>query len=554
MEIKKTTMKSNSDLCGVDFKMEVENDIIVPDVKPDVIKVICVNARMAIKEKYTQNERITISGVINYKILYQGDSEKFNVHTIDYSSPFSQSFDLDCANNSESVVIPTLLNTINNVQNSRKINVKAQYGINIQSNNSSETDIITNLNENEFLPFKSEKTDITNKTVSQNDVIEIADSIDISENISEILYNTCFVDKKDIKVVNNKIIVKGELTINIVYLTNDDTISTYTYKEEFSEVLDVLGITPESNYKIGFSVQECDLKLVSGSDVSTITLSNTIDVFTDVYDTISIMGIYDIYSPDYIINPTYEKIEYLTHIKSDSKINTFVDTIEAKSDNIDKILCIDKNAIIKNKYFSEGKVFVQLIVCLNIIYLSDEKVFSIKKEVPAEFFFDIDYDDVKILPNIVLNDTNYSVNANKIEVKIPLKCDIMVFTQNSKNLLVDLEFDEKNKIDKTNKPSVVVYIVKEGDTLWKIAKKYNTTVEEIMSLNNLTSDEISPGNRLIIAKRKWENTKTLVFYKGLIFFVIKSRGYYSSSIFDKFILDSGFLSAAFFKSSFLTCV
>lgn len=130
----------------------------------------------------------------------------------------------------------------------------------------------------------------------------------------------------------------------------------------------------------------------------------------------------------------------------------------------------------------------------------------------------------------------------------------MVFTQNSKNLLVDLEFDEKNKIDKTNKPSVVVYIVKEGDTLWKIAKKYNTTVEEIMSLNNLTSDEISPGKRLIIAKRKWENTKTLVFLQGFNFFVIKSRGDYSSSVFDKFILDSGFLSAAFFKSSFLTCV
>ena len=42
------------------------------------------------------------------------------------------------------------------------------------------------------------------------------------------------------------------------------------------------------------------------------------------------------------------------------------------------------------------------------------------------------------------------------------------------------------------------YIVKSGDSLYSIAKKYNTTVNEIKSLNNLTSDLLSIGQILNI--------------------------------------------------------
>ncbi len=42
------------------------------------------------------------------------------------------------------------------------------------------------------------------------------------------------------------------------------------------------------------------------------------------------------------------------------------------------------------------------------------------------------------------------------------------------------------------------YTVNQGDTLWKISKMYGTTVENIMSLNNLGSDMIHSGQELLI--------------------------------------------------------
>ena len=43
-----------------------------------------------------------------------------------------------------------------------------------------------------------------------------------------------------------------------------------------------------------------------------------------------------------------------------------------------------------------------------------------------------------------------------------------------------------------------IYIVRSGDNLWTIASKYNTTVEQLISLNNLSSDRLNIGDRLYV--------------------------------------------------------
>jgi hypothetical protein len=49
-------------------------------------------------------------------------------------------------------------------------------------------------------------------------------------------------------------------------------------------------------------------------------------------------------------------------------------------------------------------------------------------------------------------------------------------------------------------PGMVIYTVKPGDNLWSIGKRYYVPVDTLKSLNELTSDELQVGQKLLIVK------------------------------------------------------
>lgn len=57
------------------------------------------------------------------------------------------------------------------------------------------------------------------------------------------------------------------------------------------------------------------------------------------------------------------------------------------------------------------------------------------------------------------------------------------------------------------------YVVQKGDSLWLIAKKYNTTVDELINLNNLNSINLQIGDNLLVP-RKYDNQTIYTVKKG----------------------------------------
>ena len=55
----------------------------------------------------------------------------------------------------------------------------------------------------------------------------------------------------------------------------------------------------------------------------------------------------------------------------------------------------------------------------------------------------------------------------------------------------------------SNVGNIIVHTVELGDSLWALAKKYSTTIEDIKQLNNLASDVLRVGTELQIKR----NTK-----------------------------------------------
>lgn len=60
--------------------------------------------------------------------------------------------------------------------------------------------------------------------------------------------------------------------------------------------------------------------------------------------------------------------------------------------------------------------------------------------------------------------------------------------------------------------SGITYVVKSGDSLWSIAKRYNVSVDELKSINNLTNNMLSIGQELVIPET--EEYKTYIVKSG----------------------------------------
>ena len=114
------------------------------------------------------------------------------------------------------------------------------------------------------------------------------------------------------------------------------------------------------------------------------------------------------------------------------------------------------------------------------------QVLKIKFNIPSEEVTEKNYYIVKSGDTLYSIAKKYNTTVDEIKKLNNLK---------SNNLSIGMELKIKEEPSSTN---YIDYVVKSGDNLYSIAKKYNTTVDEIKKLNGLTSNLLNIGMTLKI--------------------------------------------------------
>lgn len=112
--------------------------------------------------------------------------------------------------------------------------------------------------------------------------------------------------------------------------------------------------------------------------------------------------------------------------------------------------------------------------------------------------------------------TYYTVKKNDSLYKIAEQFNTTVSEiKRLNNLTTDvLQIGQRLIIPKSQTTSETTYAVKRGDTLYKIAEQFNTTVSELRRLNNLTTDVLQIGQVLIIQPTNSSNNMTYTVKNG----------------------------------------
>lgn len=103
---------------------------------------------------------------------------------------------------------------------------------------------------------------------------------------------------------------------------------------------------------------------------------------------------------------------------------------------------------------------------------------------------------IPVIPN--MNQITYTVKKGDSLWLIANKYDTTVEQIKSTNNLSSNLLSIGQVLVIPSSSNFITYVVKKGDSLWLVANKYNTTVNQIKKLNNLSSDLLSIGQKLLI--------------------------------------------------------
>ena len=487
----------------------VEQDILVPDSKPDVMKVIMVNATPYILNKEIQNDKVKIDGKINYFIIYKTSNDILNTRGLYMSYPFTANIPIKDINKDMNLYMKIDIgNIIYSLPNERKIQVKSEVICSYEYSNNMKLDIIENFYDKYNIQTKKKTCKCMNYLLEKNSIIASREEVLLAndnQNFYEILNIHSRIQNTDYKESYNKIMVKGDIALDILYLSeeNNSTINKMPLEIPFSGMIELDNINDKSKFDIDYNIKDlsirCNLENITSKMME---VDYQIEVCVKMYEEEEISYVEDFYSQTNEIKADFKKISPLASKVLSSKSLDIKENVNNVLDNNYKIL--DYSILLNNLHSKEnnGVIVIDGNVKVDMLLQNidtgeiENKNFEvlINESISNEKINNNNSIDIELC----VEKTNILLSGRDIEIKMRINIKI---AEDSK---LDINYTEQlEMLDECtdNLNSMYIYMVKSNDTLWSIAKKYKTTENNIMQINSLSDiNTINENQKLLIIR------------------------------------------------------
>lgn len=490
-------------------KVSVDEDIIVPDVKPDVLKVIQADARAYITESGLTNGGMYAKGKLYVNILYIPDSDENGICSVNSCFDFKSKLD------NPSVTQDMRLKAGCDVTkadfaaiNSRKLSVRACVNVSYEVFGMRETQVSTASDEKDFECING---CVETQRISAVEACEftVRDDCEIPSGkkaVDEILKTDVRIAERDIKVMQGKLILKGTAAVCILYRTDDGKTDYFDSEIPFTEVFDVYELEESDCCTLDLPIGDVSVELNpdSDGDMRAVTVECVMNVSLCASRQVKTEYISDCFCPGKKTKITANETavnEYIGRITAQSAIKEII----APDDKLPKIVKIYRTVAepeVTGIKTSNGRVDAEGHIKVYILYITDNSkcpVYSFKKDIPFCYSYDCEKAEESMCTEACFRAENASAMLNSsggIDFRCVLKQDITVTRCKKVNFINDVDTAELD-----DDGDIVIFFVHDGDTLWNTAKRYSVRPGDIMELNNMENEVLQPGQKIIIPCR-----------------------------------------------------
>ena len=515
MELRKESVQMLHVKSRATSQVTFDTDYNVPDAKPDIGRLIQSKGDVSMEEVRLSDGKAFINGNLNVDILYVGEEDQ-KVSSLGAKLPFDETLNLEGIASGDKMCLKWEIEDLSvHMIHSRKLNIKAIVTFYAVVDEMAGVQLPVEISD-EGISVKRKKVRLMSLMVHKKDTMRIKDEVTLvsnKPNIEHLLWYTIDVRGVDLRPEDNVIKARGELSVFVLYSGEDEEnpLQWAEYVLPFNMEVECTGCTGEMIPNIGFSVmhQSIEVKPDSDGEERVISVDVVLELDMKLYREEEHDLILDVYSPLKECIPQGKEmcLESLL-VRNGSKCRV-ADRIELKESQ-GKILQIchsqgrvkvEKTKIVKNGIQADGIVFMKI---LYITGNDDMPFYSVDGVIPFSHVIEangINEDSIFFLQADLEQLSTSMIDSNGIEVKAVISLNVLVL-QCEKQVIISKVEERPLDMQKIQAmPGITVYVVKNGDTMWDIAKRFYTTVEEICRLNELENDSVAPGMPLLLVKK-----------------------------------------------------
>ncbi len=516
MEIYKKLVHNINCKKSIVSQITLEEDYIVPDSKGDIRKIIEEEGWMVIDEAKASNGHVNVNGNLQFKNLYVTDDASARLECINGAIPFNEIINIDEAQSNDVIRIDWNIEDFSiSMINSRKISTKALITFTVFIEELTDQGICVEIREDSNAKALMNRMDLLELAVNKKDIFRIKDEISIPSNkpnIDELIWESCQIRNVDIRPMDNMLMIKGEILVFVIYKSQDDKGSIVWLENtvNFSGNVECAESTSDMIADVEYAMVNMNIESRADYDgeLRVIGVDGALELDIKLYENTNLNYLSDVYLPgkEVVINEKECNIgKLVVRNISRCKVSERIPFENEKSRVLQICHCTADARIDESMIIDDG-INVEGFIELTIIYITidDETPFeSIKATIPFTNF--IQAENIKETSKIKLKPRIEQITAvmsgtDELEIKAVIGIDTFV-TNTEQIQMIDTVEEENLDYSKLDEmPGIAVYFVQENDNLWKLAKKYYTTVEKIKEVNNLQSDNLSKGDKLILLK------------------------------------------------------
>ena len=492
----------------------LEDDMNIPENKPDVSTLNLEKAEIVIDEIKPGADCVTVRGRLSCVVLYQTKEEGSSLVVLDGKLPFEERIILQGASPTDTVVVEGEVEDLTvGIINSRKLNIQSLITMTARVEELYDEEAPIALHGEERAEYRRMPLNLAQIAICKNDIFRLKEEVALPSNypnIFQILWSNISLGDVEFKAMEEKLTISGDVHLFVLYEGEGEEhpIRPFETTLPFSGVLECHGcregMLPDIRYHLG--QQELTVRPDFDGEERSIGLELVMDISIRIYEEENLEIISDVYGVTNEISTVTHRADLrrlLARVTGKTKIT---DRIHVTGGSVLQLLHSESAVVLEQQSTVENGILLQGSMSVKAMYITgedDAPYGCVQAQIPYSYTLevpDIAPEDLGKVHAEVEQLQVTMLDGEEMDVKAVLCFSTVVFKNIPMELISQVTVSELDSAKMSNLPGMVVYVVKDGDNLWNIGKRYYVSVEVLKELNSLEGDEIKPGQKLLIVK------------------------------------------------------